>query len=463
MIKIILFIIYTLLNSISYGQNYGSWTETDSLNIARVWHAMVVLPNGNVLISGNDIDSIQSSCEIYEMSTGKWRYTTPMNIPRTLHNLVLLNSGKILAVGGYKEQSCELFDPVTETWAMTDSIPTFRYWGQTVTTLGDGKILVAGGAYIDTVLWDVVYLDNLDIYDPNTDKWSIGAPMKISRDWHTATLLNDGRMFISGGYNDSLEINECEIYDPQNNTWVTVSPMIEIRHTHAAILLNNGNVFVSGGGILLPGSKSCEVFNVDENQWSSVADMWEYRSRHSIYYLAEINKLLILGGDQLPPTYADTWEIYDPDKLLPVYMESFPINQELIYNNIKLLNGSIFVAGNDEYIIPFFWASKRSWIFDVTTDVTESNSKIKDFGLEQNYPNPFNPTTTISYTLQSYVNVELKVYDVLGNEMNTLVNKSQPSGTYHINFDASEYASGVYFYKLQVESYNKTKKMIYLK
>jgi len=325
---IILFIIYILLNSISYGQSYGNWTEIDSLNIDRRGHAMVELPNDNVLVSGNAVDSIQSSCEIYEMSTGEWRNTTPMNIPRAHHNLVLLNSGKVLAIGGWREQSCELYDPVTETWTMTDSIPAFRSFGQSITTLKDGKILVTGGDYIDTVLWDVVYLDNLDIYDPNTDKWSIGAPMKISRSWHTATLLNDGRMLVAGGYNDSLEINECEIYDPQNNTWVTVSPMMVKRHTHAAILLNNGNVFVSGRSSLAPWSKSCEVYNVDENQWSSVADMWEYRSRHSIYYLTGINKLLILGGDNLPPTDADTWEIYDPDKLLPVYMESFPINQK---------------------------------------------------------------------------------------------------------------------------------------
>ncbi len=460
---IILFIILILLNSISYGQNYGSWTEIDSLNIARVRHAMVVLPNGNVLVSGNDIDSIQTSAEIYDFATGKWRYTTPMNIPRTLHNLVLLNSGKILAVGGYKEQSCELFDPVTETWAMTDSIPTFRYWGQTVTTLGDGKILVAGGAYIDTVLWDVVYLNNLDIYDPNTDKWSIGAPMKISRDWHTATLLNDGRMLIAGGYNDSLEINNCEIYNPQNNTWVTASPMIEKRHTHAAILLNNGNVFVSGGGILLPGSKSCEVFNVDENQWSSVADMWEYRSRHSIYYLAEINKLLILGGDQLPPTYADTWEIYDPDKLLPVYMESFPINQVLIYNNIKLLNGSILVAGNEEYIIPDFWNSKRSWIFDITTDVTESNSNIEDFSLEQNYPNPFNPITNIRFQTANFGFVSLKVYDVLGNEVAILVNEEKSAGEYEVTFNDRNLVSGIYLYQLKTDGKIISKKMILLK
>lgn len=109
----IIFILIIIINSLASAQNYGSWHEINSMNIARVDHAMVVLPNGDVLVSGSEADSIQSSAEIYEFSTGKWRYTSPMNVPRALHNLVLLNTGKVLAIGGYKEQSCELFDSQT--------------------------------------------------------------------------------------------------------------------------------------------------------------------------------------------------------------------------------------------------------------------------------------------------------------------------------------------------------------
>ncbi len=74
---------------------------------------------------------------------------------------------------------------------------------------------------------------------------------------------------------------------------------------------------------------------------------------------------------------------------------------------------------------------------------------------EQNYPNPFNPSTIIKYSIPAPPNlpkrealVQLKVYDILGNEVATLVNKEEPAGNYEINFDGSNLASGVYFYKL---------------
>lgn len=88
---------------------------------------------------------------------------------------------------------------------------------------------------------------------------------------------------------------------------------------------------------------------------------------------------------------------------------------------------------------------------------------IKDYVLAQNYPNPFNPTTTISYTIPEDGMVTLKVYDVLGREVATLVNEAQKVGRYEVNFDASRLASGVYFYRLAAGSHVITKKMLMLK
>ncbi len=85
------------------------------------------------------------------------------------------------------------------------------------------------------------------------------------------------------------------------------------------------------------------------------------------------------------------------------------------------------------------------------------------FSLEQNYPNPFNPSTSIKYQVSSISNVSLKVYDILGNEIATLVNEIQPAGIYEVNFNASSLPSGVYFYKLQASSFSETKKMLLMK
>ena len=96
-----------------------------------------------------------------------------------------------------------------------------------------------------------------------------------------------------------------------------------------------------------------------------------------------------------------------------------------------------------------------------------------EFSLSQNYPNPFNPATRIKYALSSRQFVSLKVYDVLGNEIATLVNEEKPAGSYEVEFsaiggfasggDVYSLSSGVYFYRLRAGSYSATKKMLYLK
>ena len=87
----------------------------------------------------------------------------------------------------------------------------------------------------------------------------------------------------------------------------------------------------------------------------------------------------------------------------------------------------------------------------------------REFLLSQNYPNPFNPTTKLSYSITQSGLVTLKVYDVLGTEIETLVNEEKSVGTYELNWNAANLPSGVYFYRLQAGSFVQTRKMILLK
>lgn len=88
---------------------------------------------------------------------------------------------------------------------------------------------------------------------------------------------------------------------------------------------------------------------------------------------------------------------------------------------------------------------------------------VYNFTLEQNYPNPFNPSTRIKYQISSISEVILKVYDILGNEIATLVNEEKPAGTYEVQFEATEIPSGVYFYQIMAGSFVETKQMILVK
>ncbi len=93
----------------------------------------------------------------------------------------------------------------------------------------------------------------------------------------------------------------------------------------------------------------------------------------------------------------------------------------------------------------------------------ENQTITSSFQLEQNYPNPFNPSTSLKYTVSSPQSVLLKVYDVLGNEVATLVNEEKPAGTYEVEFNANGLTSGVYFYRLKSGDFFETKKMVFLK
>jgi len=86
-----------------------------------------------------------------------------------------------------------------------------------------------------------------------------------------------------------------------------------------------------------------------------------------------------------------------------------------------------------------------------------------EFALDQNYPNPFNPATKISYSIPEAGNVELKVYDLLGNEVVTLVNEEKSPGKYIAEFNASTLASGVYMYTLRTNNFIQSKKMVLMK
>lgn len=86
-----------------------------------------------------------------------------------------------------------------------------------------------------------------------------------------------------------------------------------------------------------------------------------------------------------------------------------------------------------------------------------------EFSLAQNYPNPFNPTTVISFALPTASSVTLSIYNVLGQEVSTLLNTTLPAGEHQVEFDASSYASGVYFYRLSADSFSDTRKMMLVK
>jgi hypothetical protein len=128
----------------------------------------------------------------------------------------------------------------------------------------------------------------------------------------------------------------------------------------------------------------------------------------------------------------------------------------------SMLTYSPFNDGNS-------WADVSLWLYTWIGNLWEpvgvgnEDNVINSYSLSQNYPNPFNPTTQINYTLEKPGFVNLKVYDLLGRLIATLINEQQNSGVHTINFDASNLSSGVYFYQINSGSFSSTRKMMLIK
>ena len=135
-----------------------------------------------------------------------------------------------------------------------------------------------------------------------------------------------------------------------------------------------------------------------------------------------------------------------------IHMELFKLRVLILEfaNFINYQNGGRLIYNADK-IISLMMGDNVTGNIDLTP---------KEFSLQQNYPNPFNPTTTIEYTIPKDGYVSMKVYDISGREVASLVDKYQNSGSYILMWDASRYSSGVYFYRIISGDYSATKRMV---
>ena len=121
--------------------------------------------------------------------------------------------------------------------------------------------------------------------------------------------------------------------------------------------------------------------------------------------------------------------------------------------------GQPFMSSESNAVGFWYQASRQ-----LNVEVEQNSLNVpEEFQLQQNYPNPFNPTTTIEFALPKQSNVTLKLFDILGREIATLVDAELESGVHKINFDGQDLATGIYFYRIHADGFLKTKKLMLLK
>lgn len=149
--------------------------------------------------------------------------------------------------------------------------------------------------------------------------------------------------------------------------------------------------------------------------------------------------------------------------LAPMLANGANANEFIAFSNYTYAAGYTGYWPNDGSVL----AGTAAVLYNKSTPISivsvEDNAVPANFSLNQNYPNPFNPATTINFSLSSRSNVSLKVYDIIGREVATLVNGVIEVGTHTVNFDGANLASGMYFYTLTAGNFTATKKMMLVK
>jgi hypothetical protein len=297
------------------------------------------------------------------------------------------------------------FDLQSGTWTQKADMP-YAIGSGGIAVIGDTIYLVGGALNasdppVATVMG----------YNPDTETWTQKADLPTPRALLSACVIN-GRIYAIGGTTEdwnNIFYKVIEVYDPLTNTWIQKTDMPTGRYGLNTYALD-GFIYSIGGRAGLSSTKN-EVYNPATDTWLTKAPMQQ--SRTGLAGGVMNNKIYVAGGHQGPPVFIlSSCEEYIPD-----------------------------LSGVDE----------------------ESNLFPDKIELMQNFPNPFNPSTKISW--QSPVGgwQTLKVYDILGNEVATLVNEEKSAGTYEVEFDAEKLSSGIYFYQLKADEFIQTKKMVLIK
>src|SRR5687768_5586066 len=215
----------------------GAWAPTGSMTIPRLLHTATLLPDARVLVTGGVTAGGRTTAitELYDATSGIWSSTNSMMTPRSQHTASLLSTGKVLITGGSFQgtslSSAEIFGPATGMWSSVSDMK-HRRSSHVATLLSDGRVLITGGVAGDH---SAPVENSAEIYDPQTNTWSATDHMAIARYNHQATLLMDGRVLVTGGFNISafhVPMKSTEIYDPNTGEWSNATSMLTPRATH---------------------------------------------------------------------------------------------------------------------------------------------------------------------------------------------------------------------------------------
>jgi N-acetylneuraminic acid mutarotase len=305
----------------------ASWLDAGKLREARNATNVVLVGTHEVLVVGSDYQtSWLSACgaatngsdsvEIGDPVAKKWGKTASLPSPREAPAVVALRDGRALMTGGERGEndgnisysSTYVFDPSHSSWTKSGLMNSARS-NPASAVLADGRVLVAGGRYIDTT-HHVRFLDSSEIWDPATGKWSRTGRLAAPRLGASAVTLADGRVLIVGGIaspdSAPAEQASAEVYDADRGTWSPAGSLKRARSGFALVALADGGAIVAGGFLMSAFTRlsSVERFDPAANRWSSAAALPDQVAGAAGIRLAD-GRVLLAGGSEVDPDLVD--------------------------------------------------------------------------------------------------------------------------------------------------------------
>jgi len=358
----------------------------------------------------------------------------------------------------------------SNTWSAGVALPESKA-GHTLTKCGNALYLIGGSASVSTggtTCWK---------YTPSTGAWVSIAPLPVALSGHNAVNWGDSVIFVLAGGWTSYSTG-VYAYRPASNTWITSTSLpAGTGRRSAACGIWNGKIYLSCGysgtfrNDLQIGTIGANASTITWAAGPNVPFLGGKTGSSRPGGTAVNNRFYLITGEVTPaPTSHDTIYIFNTqtNAWLTTYLTGRGAGTASNYwacvSNIILPNGKIKIFIPGGALSTAFPGLYQIQVDPCTITNISVNPEIpKDYNLSQNYPNPFNPTTKITFALPKSGLVTLKVYDVLGREVSTLVNEVKNAGTYTVEFDASGLSSGIYFYKLESNGFTAVKKMMLMK
>jgi len=316
------------------------------LNIARKGHTATLLPSGQVLLVGGvGVSGYLNSAELYTPPAGSFTSAGTLTAFREQHTATPLTNGKILLAGGKNGDplnSSELYDPILGTRVATGSLTTARF-NHSATLLSNGKVLMIGGKD-----GTATPLASAELFDPNSGTSGSYTPISTGslaagRYGHSATLLPNGKVLVTGGTGTAGALDSAELFDLVSGTFAAANGAMQSPRTaHTATLLANGSVLLAGGangGSLA----SAELFNPATGLFTTTAgSLVAARSQHSATLLPS-GKVLLAGGEN-GATLASA-ELFNPATGTFATITAGMSSPRKAHTATLLTNGAVLMTG----------------------------------------------------------------------------------------------------------------------